>query len=135
VAAVRYIVSNIAESVKFYRETLGFTVKMEADGFAALRRDDLTLFLNVPGAGSAGKAGGNPSPGGWSRFQIETPNLDAMVKHLRDANAAFRGEMASGAGGRQILLEDPSGNIVELFEPAKRPADSSTEKAVADPIQ
>ena len=95
---------------------------------AALTRDDLTLFLNVPGAGSAGKAGGDPHPGGWSRFQIETPDLDSMVQHLRDANAAFRGEIAAGAGGRQILVEDPSGNVVELFERAGSKAAAGTSR-------
>ena len=135
-AAVRYIVSDIPKSVKFYRETLGFDVKMETEGFAALSREDLTLFLNVPGIGSAGKAGGNPRPGGWSRFQIETPDLDALVDHLRGANVAFRGEIAGGPGGRQILLEDPSGNVIELFEPAARSAKSDAEVThLADPVQ
>ena len=119
-AAVRYIVSDIAESVKFYRESLGFDVKMQAEGFAALARDDLTLFLNVPGAGSAGKAGGDPRPGGWSRFQIETDDLDGVIDRLRGQNAAFHGEIAEARAGRQILLEDPSGNVVELFESAKQ---------------
>jgi catechol 2,3-dioxygenase-like lactoylglutathione lyase family enzyme len=119
-ASVRYIVSDIDKCVDFYRDRLGFTVKMQADGFAALSRDDLRLFLNVPGAGSAGKAGGHPEPGGWSRFQIETEDLDAMLKALRAEGASFRGDIASGAGGRQILLEDPSGNVVELFEPKAR---------------
>ena len=87
---------------------------------AALTLDDLRLFVNTPGAGSAGKAGGDPKPGGWSRFQIETKDLDALVQQLRDAGATFRGAIAEGAGGRQILLEDPSGNVVELFERAAR---------------
>jgi catechol 2,3-dioxygenase-like lactoylglutathione lyase family enzyme len=120
-AAVRYIVSDIAACVAFYRDMLGFEVKMDvAPQFAALRRDDLTLFLNIPGAGSAGKAGGNPEPGGWNRFQIETDDLDGMIAGLRGKGAKFRGEIASGAGGRQILVEDPSGNVVELFEPAQQ---------------
>ena len=116
-ASVRYIVSDIAECIPFYRDRLGFSVKMQADGFAALSRGDLRLFLNVPGAGSAGKAGGHPEPGGWNRFQIETDDLDSMLKPLRAAGVSFRGDIASGAGGRQVLLEDPSGNVVELFEP------------------
>jgi catechol 2,3-dioxygenase-like lactoylglutathione lyase family enzyme len=119
-ASVRYIVSDIAPCVAFYRDHLGFVVDMQADGFAALSRDDLRLFLNVPGAGSAGKAGTHPEPGGWNRFQIETHDLDALVKSLRDGGASFRGDIASGGGGRQILLEDPSGNVVELFEPKGR---------------
>ena len=117
--AVRYIVSDIAQCVAFYRDVLGFEVTMDAaPQFAALSREGLTLFLNVPGAGSAGKAGGHPEPGGWNRFQIETNDLDSAIADYRDRGAAFKGEIASGAGGRQILLLDPSGNVVELFEPA-----------------
>jgi catechol 2,3-dioxygenase-like lactoylglutathione lyase family enzyme len=121
-AAVRYIVSDIPRSVAFYRDVLGFEVEMEADGFAALSRDDLRLFLNIPGAGSAGKAGGNPEPGGWNRFQIETGDLDSLIDRLRSADARFHGDVAEGPGGRQILLEDPSGNVIELFEHAKQHA-------------
>jgi len=118
-SAVRYIVSDIAACVAFYRDVLGFAVEMDAaPQFAALSRDDLTLYLNIPGAGSAGKAGGNPEPGGWNRFQIETDDLDATIADLRGKRARFRGAIASGAGGRQILLLDPSGNVVELFERA-----------------
>lgn len=116
-AAVRYIVSDIADSVAYYRDVLGFKVEMDAaPRFAALSRGDLTLYINVPGAGSAGKAGGDPEPGGWNRFQIETPDLEASIKELRGKGAPFRGDIASGAG-RQMLLVDPSGNFVELFEP------------------
>lgn len=111
-AAVRYIVSNVDQSVAFYRDRLGFAVDMQAPGFAALTRGDLRLFMNVPGAGSAGKAGGNPKSGGWNRFQIETDDLNNMIRNLRD--------VAGGAGGRQVLLEDPSGNVIELFEPVVR---------------
>src|ERR1041384_8203639 len=106
-AAVRYIVNDIDESIPFYRDALEFEVKMKAEGFAALSRDDLQLFLNVPGAGSAGKAGGNPQPGGWSRFQLETEDLDASIAGLRKTKVRFRGDVAAGAGGRQILVEDP----------------------------
>lgn len=119
-ASVRYIVSDIAKSVDFYRDRLGFAVNMQAEGFAALSRSDLRLYLNMPGAGSAGQAGGRPEPGGWSRFQIETQDLNAMLEPLRAAGAHFRGDIASGAGGRQILLVDPSGNLIELFEPKAR---------------
>ena len=119
-AAVRYIVSDADEAVAFYRDRLGFKVEMHpGPQFAALVRGDLTLYLNVPGAGSAGKAGGNPEPGGWSRFQIQTDDLDGMIARLRETGASFRGDTAEGGGGRQILLEDPSGNVIELFEPAK----------------
>jgi catechol 2,3-dioxygenase-like lactoylglutathione lyase family enzyme len=119
--AVRYIVSDIAQCVAFYRDMLSFKVEMDAaPQFAALSREGLTLYLNVPGAGSAGKAGGNPEPGGWNRFQVETEDLDATIADLRGKGASFCGEVASGAGGRQILLLDPSGNVVELFERAAR---------------
>ena len=118
--AVRYIVSDIVSCVEFYHDVLGFEVKMNAaPQFAALEREGLMLFLNLPGAGSAGKAGGNPEPGGWNRFQLETDDLDEAIGDYRTKGARFRGEIASGAGGRQILLEDPSGNVVELFEPAR----------------
>lgn len=120
-AAVRYIVSDADEAVEFYRDLLGFKVEMHpGPQFAALVRNDLRLYLNRPGAGSAGKAGGNPQPGGWSRFMIETDDLDGLIARLRAAGAAFRGDIAEGGGGRQILLEDPSGNVIELFEPKQR---------------
>jgi catechol 2,3-dioxygenase-like lactoylglutathione lyase family enzyme len=120
-AAVRYIVEDVAAAVDFYRDRLGFEVVMQpAPGFAALRRDDLTLYLNAPGAGGAGRAGGAPAPGGWSRFQLAVDDLDATVDRLRREGARFRGELVEGVGGRQILVEDPSGNPVELFEPAPR---------------
>ena len=115
-ASVRYIVNDIDEAVDFYRDRLGFAVEKHNPGkFAALAREDLHLFLNAPGAGSAGKAGGDPQPGGWSRFMIVTDDLDGLIEELRSAGATFRGDVAEGAG-RQILLEDPSGNVVELFE-------------------
>jgi catechol 2,3-dioxygenase-like lactoylglutathione lyase family enzyme len=120
-AAVRYIVNDIDESVDFYRDRLGFAVTMHNPGkFAALTHQDLQLFLNAPGAGSAGTAGGNPKPGGWSRFMIVTDDLDGIIDELREAGASFRGEVAEAGGRRQILLQDPSGNVVELFEYAEQ---------------
>jgi len=120
-ASVRYIVSDVDKSVAFYRDRLGFDVTIHNPGkFASMKRDDLDLFMNVPGAGSAGKAGGHPEPGGWSRFMIVTKDLDGMVEELRSAGSSFRGDIAEGGAGRQILLEDPSGNVVELFEYADR---------------
>lgn len=115
-ASIRYIVEDVEKGVQFYRDLLGFSVEMHQPGkFASLRREDLNLFLNVPGAGSAGKAGGDPKPGGWARFMVITTDLDQMISELKTKGARFRGEIAEGAG-RQILLEDPSGNVVELFE-------------------
>jgi catechol 2,3-dioxygenase-like lactoylglutathione lyase family enzyme len=120
-AGVRYIVDDVEDSVRFYRDLLGFSVEMHnRSQFAALSRDDLRLFLNAPGAGSAGKAGGDPRPGGWSRFQIQTEDLDGLISELRSAGGTFRGQIAEAGAGRQILLEDPSGNVIELFEPARR---------------
>jgi catechol 2,3-dioxygenase-like lactoylglutathione lyase family enzyme len=120
-ASVRYIVNDVDESVSFYRGHLGFAVEKHNPGkFAALKLDDLDLFINAPGAGSAGKAGGHPQPGGWNRFMIVTKNLDRTIDELRNAGASFRGEVAEAGAGRQILLQDPSGNVVELFEYADR---------------
>lgn len=117
-ANIRYIVEDVDEAIDFYRKVLGFEVDMHpAPGFARLSRDDLVLLLNEPGAGGAGRAGGDPRPGGgWSRFQIETNDLDQDVSSLRQAGATFRGDLVEGQGGRQILVEDPSGNLVEIFE-------------------
>ena len=120
-ASVRYIVNDVDESVSFYRDRLGFTIEKHNPGkFAALKLEDLHLFLNAPGAGSAGKAGGNPKPGGWSRFMVVTQDLYRRIDELRRAGARFRGEIAEAGAGRQILLQDPSGNVVELFEYADR---------------
>lgn len=116
--SIRYIVYEVDDAIAFYRDRLGFAVTMHpAPGFAALRRDALVLLLNAPGAGGAGTAGGNPAPGGWNRFQIQTADLDSMVSMLRDNGVTFRGDLVEGGGGRQILVEDPSGNVIELFEP------------------
>lgn len=123
-ASVRYIASDIDKSVGFYRDLLGFVVEKHNPGkFAELTREDLHLFLNAPGAGSAGKAGGHPEPGGWSRFMLVTEDLDGMIDELRGAGASFRGDVAEAGAGRQILLQDPSGNVVELFEYAHPQAD------------
>ncbi|HJQ75906.1 MAG TPA: VOC family protein [Acidimicrobiia bacterium] len=114
---VRYIVNDVDEAIEFYRDQLGFEVLMHpAPGFAALTRDDFRLYLNAPGAGGAGRAGGSPQPGGWNRFQIEVDDLDAVMARLGSANVIFRGERVSGQGGDQVLVEDPSGNPIELFQ-------------------
>lgn len=116
-ASVRYIVSEVDEAVAFYRDNLKFKINMHNPGkFAALRLDGLTLYLSAPGAGSGGQAGGDPKPGGWNRFMIVTTELNALIDRLEKADAKFKGSISDGGAGRAILLEDPSGNIIELFE-------------------
>jgi catechol 2,3-dioxygenase-like lactoylglutathione lyase family enzyme len=121
--AVRYIVDDVDAAIGFYRDRLGFEVEMHpAPGFAALVNDDLRLYLNAPGAGGAGQAGAvaggpGPAPGGWNRFQVTVDDLDAVIERLRREGATFRGDKVEGKGGSQILVEDPSGNVVELFQP------------------
>ncbi len=116
-ASVRYIVADVDKAVAFYRDDLDFRVDKHNPGmFAALLRDDLTLYLSAPGAGSGGQAGGHPEPGGWNRFMLVTGELDALIARLRESGAGFRGGISDGGAGRAILLEDPSGNFIELFE-------------------
>ena len=112
--SVRYIVADIDEAVAFFRDNLDFKVDKHNPGkFAALLRDDLTLYLSAPGAGSGGQAGGDPKPGGWNRFMIVTNEIDVLIDRLRRADAKFRGEISDGGAGRAILLEDPSGNVID----------------------
>ena len=116
-ASVRYIEKDVDRSLEFYRDRLGFKVDMHNPGkFAALMRDDLTLYLSAPGAGSGGTAGGDPEPGGWNRFMLVTDELDALIDRLSKAGAAFKGEISAAGAGRARLLVDPSGNLIELFE-------------------
>jgi catechol 2,3-dioxygenase-like lactoylglutathione lyase family enzyme len=118
---VRYIVNDVEIAIPFYTGMLGFKLDMHpAPGFASLSRGDLQLLLNRPGAGGAGQAmpaGQHPIPGGWNRIQIEVEDLEATVEKLKGAGARFRNEIVSGNGGKQILVEDPSGNAIELFQP------------------
>jgi catechol 2,3-dioxygenase-like lactoylglutathione lyase family enzyme len=118
--SVRYIVDDVATAAAFYRAHLGFDIDMQpAPGFAMLSRGALRLLLNAKGAGGGGRAG-DPSPGGWNRIQLEVDDLPATVDALRDAGVRFRTGVIEGRGGRQVLLDDPSGNPVELFEPFDR---------------
>lgn len=118
-ATIRYIVDDVEGAIAFYRDLLAFELETHpGPGFAVLRRGDLRLYLNTPGAGGAGRAGGTPAPGGWNRFQIQIEDLDATVKRLAEEGATFRGGIVTGKGGQQILLEDPSGNPIEFFQPA-----------------
>jgi predicted enzyme related to lactoylglutathione lyase len=118
---VRYIVNDVDAALPFYTDMLGFKVEMHpAPGFASLSRGDLLLLLNRPGAGGAGKAtadGQSPAPGGWNRIQIEVEDIEATVRKLKDSGGRFRNDIVTGNGGKQALLEDPSGNPIELFQP------------------
>lgn len=118
---VRYIVDDVDAAIAFYTTQFGFTVVMHpAAEFAILDRDDLRLLLSQPsGRGGGGQAmpdGRAPAPGGWNRFQIVVDDLGAEVDRLRAAGVRFRNEIVQGVGGRQILVDDPAGNAVELFE-------------------
>ena len=120
--SVRYIVDDVDRAIDFYTGQLGFAVVMHpAPTFAMLSRGDLRLVLSAPaggpGGGQAMPDGTMPAPGGWNRFQLEVGDLESLVVQLRDAGARFRNEIVTGVGGKQILVEDPSGNPVELFEP------------------
>jgi catechol 2,3-dioxygenase-like lactoylglutathione lyase family enzyme len=118
---VRYIVDDVDAAISFYTGMLGFKVEMHpAPGFASLSLGNLQLLLNRPGAGGAGQAmpeGRRPAPGGWNRIQIEVDDLEAKVATLKSAGARFRNQIVTGNGGKQILIEDPSGNPIELFQP------------------
>jgi catechol 2,3-dioxygenase-like lactoylglutathione lyase family enzyme len=120
--SVRYIVEDVDAAIAFYTRHLGFHEEMHpAPTFAMLSRGDLRLLLSAPsGAGGGGQAmpdGTRPEPGGWNRFSLEVSDLAAVVEELRKADVHFRNEIVTGVGGKQILLDDPSGNPIELFEP------------------
>jgi catechol 2,3-dioxygenase-like lactoylglutathione lyase family enzyme len=129
--SVRYIVNDVDAAIDFYCRQLGFHEDMHpAPSFAMLSRGDLRLVLSAPGAGSGGGQampdGTLPQPGGWNRFQLEVTDLAATVEELRTRGARFRSEIIAGVGGKQILVEDPSGNPIELFEPTRPEASLST---------
>jgi len=122
--SVRYIVNDVDVAIAFYTQHLGFSEVMHpAPAFAMLARGDLRLVLSAPGGGPGGGQampdGTVPTPGGWNRFSVEVADLDGTVEKLRTAGVRFRNDIVTGVGGRQILLEDPSGNPVELFEPTR----------------
>jgi catechol 2,3-dioxygenase-like lactoylglutathione lyase family enzyme len=122
--SVRYIVHDVDAAIGFYCGQLGFQEVMHpAPAFAMLSHGDLRLVLSAPGGGPGGGQampdGTVPEPGGWNRFSLEVSDLEATVERLREAGARFRNDIVSGVGGKQILVEDPSGNPVELFEPTR----------------
>jgi catechol 2,3-dioxygenase-like lactoylglutathione lyase family enzyme len=120
--SVRYIVDDIDAAIGFYCGELGFTEVMHpASTFAMLSHGDLRLVLSAPGGGPGGGQampdGTVPEPGGWNRFQLEVDDIEAAVARLSEHGARFRNEIVTGVGGKQILVEDPAGNPVELFQP------------------
>jgi predicted enzyme related to lactoylglutathione lyase len=119
--SVRYLVNDVAESVGFYAEQLGFEVLNDfAPAFADVRRGNLRLLLSGP-MSSAGRPmvdGATPCPGGWNRIHLIVDDIDRDVARLTDAGASFRNPIVDGPGGRQVLLQDPSDNFIELFQPA-----------------
>jgi catechol 2,3-dioxygenase-like lactoylglutathione lyase family enzyme len=119
-SAFRYIVHDVDGAIDFYCRFLGFTLdKQFGAAMAIVRHGDLSLWLAGPAASAARPMpdGRVPEPGGWSRIVIEVDQLDALIERLRHGAARFRNDIVTGPGGRQILVEDPSGNAVELFEP------------------
>lgn len=119
--SVRYIVDDAGAAAAFYRDQLGFEVRMQpGPGFAMLDRAGLRLLLNAPGAGGAGQGDGRglPEPGGWNRFQIEVDDIAAERERLVASGADVRSPVLRGNAGSQVLIADPSGNLVELFERA-----------------
>jgi catechol 2,3-dioxygenase-like lactoylglutathione lyase family enzyme len=122
--SVRYVVDDVDAAIEFYCANLGFHEDLHpAPSFAMLSRGDLRLVLSAPGGGPGGGAampdGTLPEPGGWNRFMLEVSDLPDRVQELRRRGVVFRNDVVTGVGGRQILLEDPAGNPVELFEPAR----------------
>jgi catechol 2,3-dioxygenase-like lactoylglutathione lyase family enzyme len=125
--SIRYIVDDVDEATSFYCEHLGFSEQMHpAPTFAMLQRGDLRLVLSAPGGpGGGGQAmpdGTTPQPGGWNRFMLEVDDLASTADALREAGTRFRSEIIKGVGGSQVIVEDPSGNPVELFSPARTEA-------------
>jgi len=121
---VRYIVHDVDSAIEFYTKHLGFTLVMHpAPPFAMLSRGELRLVLSAPnpmgGGGQPMPDGTTPEPGGWNRFAIQVDDIETTVESLRAAGAHFRNAIVTGVGGKQIILDDPSGNPIELFQPIR----------------
>ena len=123
-STVRYIVDDVAEAVDFYVSKLGFEVEMQVPAFASLIHGDLTLWLAGPRASASRPMldGAVPSPGGWSRFVLIVDDLESQVSKLKDAGVRFKNDIVEMQGRKQILCEDPSGNVIELHQPAQQRA-------------
>lgn len=122
--SVRYIVNDVDEAIAFYTQHLGFREDLHpAPTFAMLHHGDLRLLLSAPslqgGGGQSMPDGTNPEPGGWNRFSLEVTGLEELAARLRDAGVHLRSDIITGVGGNQLLVEDPAGNLVELFEPTR----------------
>ncbi len=120
-AAIRYLVDDVDRAVTFYTTKLGFSLAERwGKAFAMVARDDVTLWLSGPESSAARPMpdGRKPAPGGWNRVVVEVSDLEARVGDMKRDGVAFRNEIVSGPGGKQILVEDGCGNVVELFEPA-----------------
>ena len=120
-ASIRYLVKDVDRSIAFYTGHLGFKLVQQAGpAFASVSRDDLTLWLSGPQSSGARPMpdGRRPEPGGWNRLVLNVRDLPSRVAELKQKAVRFRNEIVVGPGGKQILLEDPDGNPVELFEPA-----------------
>jgi catechol 2,3-dioxygenase-like lactoylglutathione lyase family enzyme len=121
-ATLRYMVNDVGPSIEFYTKHLGFElVEQMGPAFAIIAKGDLTLWLSGPQTSAARPMpdGRKPEPGGWNRFVIEVDDIEALVAQMKNAGIKFRNEIISGPGGKQILAEDPSGNPIEIFQPAQ----------------